>query len=337
MKLKIYEKEGWVNWKGILALKIPCMLTYGPRGAGKTYGILKHIIMDTNDSFVFMRRTQKQLNTISVEGLSPFIKLRNDFDLDMEIKFSSKTETASIIINGEVRGIGVALSTFANLRGFDSSAKWLIYDEFIPSPSERNTIKMEGFEFMNVIETINRNRELFGDDPLNLVGCGNSNEIGNAVFLELGLVTIAERMKEKEQEVYINRNRGVIMIDCFKSPIAEKKKETFLYKLADKNSSFYKMAIGNEFVDDSIAIIRSRNLKEYSPIVTISDITFYEHKSESKFYVSEHRAGSPPIYSTASADLEKFQKEFYYLWNAYLDREIEFENKLCAVVFDKLF
>lgn len=338
--MKLYDVDGWVHWDNIINLNEPYNFVYGGRGCGKTYGLLKKILTDpAKPKFVFMRRTQKQLNTISIDGLSPFIKLRNDLGLDLKIKASSKTETTSIIIDDEERGIGIALSTVSNLRGFDSDAKYLIYDEFIPDPSERTTIKkgMEGFSFMNVIETLARNRELLGGEPLKVFGLANANDIGNPIFMELGLVTIAERMKEKEQEYYQNHNRGLLLVDCFKSPISEKKKDTSLYRVADKNSSFYTMAIENEFVSDSIAIIKSRNLKEYIPILTISDLTFYEHKSDNMYYLSEHRTGTPPIYSTASADLERFRKEYYYLWNAYLNREIEFENRLCAVVFDKLW
>ena len=338
--MKLYEKEGWLNWDwadGILSIDAFLTAIYSGRGIGKSYGILKKCMVDDKIRFAFMRRNQKQLNTISVEGLSPFVKIRNDYDLDLELKFNSKTETCSIKLDGVEIGIGIALSTIANLRGLDADIDILIYDEFIPEPSERKTIKMEGFAFMNAIETINRNRELIGRPPIKIVCLANANDIGNPLFMELGLVTIAERMKQKGQEIYYNKDRGLLLIDAFKSPISQKKKETALYKLADKNSTFYNMAINNEFVDDSIAIIKSRNLKEYRPILTISDLTFYEHKSEPLYYLSEHRMGTPPVYSTASADLERFRKEFYYLWNAYLNREIEFENKLCAVVFDKLW
>ena len=336
--MKLYEDSGWINWQGIIDVNEPFTFCYGGRGCGKTYGILKNILTDPEKpKFVFMRRTQKQLNTVSIDGLSPFIKLRNDLNIDLKIKASSKTETTSILIDDEERGVGIALSTVSNLRGFDSEAKYLIYDEFIPDPSERRTIKMEGFAFMNVVETLARNRELLSDDALKVIGLANANDIGNPIFMELGLVTIAERMKEKEKEYYHNHDRGLLIIDCFRSPISEKKKETALYKVADKNSSFYNMAIENEFVSDSIAIIKSRNLKEYVPILTISDLTFYEHKSEDLYYLSEHRTGTPPIFSTASADIERFKKEYYYLWNAYLNRNIEFENRLCSVVFDKLW
>lgn len=336
--MKLYDNDGWISWNNIININEPFTFGYGGRGCGKTYGLLKTIFTNPDKpKFVFMRRTQKQLNTISVEGLSPFIKLRNDLGLELKIKANSKTETTSILIDGEERGVGISLSTVSNLRGFDSEADYFIYDEFIPDPNERKTIKMEGFAFMNVVETLARNRELLGKPPLKVFGLANANDIGNPIFMELGLVTVAERMKEKEKEFYHNHDRGLLLLDFFKSPISEMKKDTSLYKVADKNSSFYNMAIGNEFVDDSIAIIKSRNLKEYTPLVTISELTFYEHKSEDLYYLSEHRSGSPPIYSTASADLEKFRKEYYYLWNAYLDRCIEFENRLCSVVFDKLW
>lgn len=336
--INLFDKGmGWVDWPSILSVGMPYNICYGGRGIGKTYGALKYIITETDLPFMFIRRTQKQLNTITVPKLSPFIKLANDLDMDIKIKLSSKTETGTITINGEERGIAGALSTFANLRGMDSDAEFLLYDEFIPERSERKLIKDEGDAVMNMLETIIRNRELIGRDPMTFIAIANANDIGNSLFMELGLVTLAQRMKEKHQELYINKDRGLLFADLENSPISEKKKETSLYKLVDKNSSFYKMAIGNVFIDDSIAIIKSRNLKEYVPLVSISELTFYSHKTERKFYLSEHYSGSPEIYSTASADIERFQKNYYYLWNAYLNREIEFENKLCAVIFDKLF
>ena len=97
------------------------------------------------------------------------------------------------------------------------------------------------------------------------------------------------------------------------------------------------MAFDNEYIDDSIAIIRSRNLRGYSPLVSVAGITIYKHRSNGLYYASEHLAGSPEVYSTASASIEKFRKKYWYLWGVYLNNDIDFESKLCAVIFEKLW
>ena len=244
--MKLYEDSGWINWQGIIDVNEPFTFCYGGRGCGKTYGILKNILTDPEKpKFVFMRRTQKQLNTVSIDGLSPFIKLRNDLNIDLKIKASSKTETTSILIDDEERGVGIALSTVSNLRGFDSEAKYLIYDEFIPDPSERRTIKMEGFAFMNVVETLARNRELLSDDALKVAKINADKHGVSITFIKSDLLENIEAGYDiivsnppyiktsvidglddivKNHEPYIALNGGTDGLDFYKRIVADAKK-----------------------------------------------------------------------------------------------------------------
>ena len=331
--MNIYDKNGYVDIKSIIEAGQPFNFIVGGRGTGKTYGALKYVL-ETKKEFILLRRTQSQIDIIGKPEFSPFKALENDLGIEVRSKSLSKN-TSGFFIDDELIGVACALSTFSNLRGFSSSAEVLIYDEFIPERHER-PIKEEGAAFLNVIETVNRNRELNNNQSIQVLCLANSNDIGNPIFMELDLIKEAEKLKQSKRYYYLNKDRGLLLVNLEDSPISKKKSETALYKLV-KNSSFKRMALENDYIDDSIAIINSRPLREYVPLVSISDCTFYKHKSKREFYMSEHRSGSPEVFSTASADIEQFRKKYYYLYGAYLGRKIIFENKLCAVLFEKLW
>ena len=306
--MNIYNENGYVDIKSILGNNLPFNFIVGGRGTGKTFGALDYVL--TNKvNFILLRRTQAQIDIIGKKEFSPFKALERYHGIEVECKSISKY-TSGFYVEDELIGLTCALSTFSNLRGFSSSADLLIFDEFIPERHER-PIKEEGSAFLNVIETINRNRELDGGKPIQVLCLANANDIGNPIFMELGLVKIAEEMKLKGREFYKNPQRGLLLVNLENSPISKQKEETALYKLI-KDTSFKRMALSNEFIED-------------------------KHNSERKYYVSEHIKGRVDTYSTASADIEQFRKKYYYLWGSYLGRKIIFENKLCSVIFEKLW
>ena len=331
--MKIYDNNGYVNIGEILKASYPFNFIVGGRGTGKTYGALKYVV-ENDIEFILLRRTQAQIDIIGRQEFSPFKALEKDLKIEVICKSISKY-TSGFYIEDKLIGIACALSTFSNLRGFSSGARLLIFDEFIPERHER-PIKEEGGAFLNVIETVNRNRELSGASPIQVLCLANANDIGNSIFMELDLIKHAEKLKQSKRLYYSNNDRGLLLVNLEDSPISKAKEETALYKLV-KDSQFRKMSLKNDFIDDSIAIIKSLSLKDYIPLVSISDCTFYKHKAEKRFYMSEHFSGSPEVYSTASADIEQFRKKYYYLYGAYLNRKIIFENKLCSVIFEKLW
>ena len=332
--MNIYLPSGYCDIKSFLDTGMPFIFIFGGRGIGKTYGSLRYVL-ESGRKFLFIRRLQSQIDLVGKPEFSPFKAVMNDMGIDVKVKSITKYNSG-FYIDDELIGYAAALSTISNLRGFDASdVDLIIFDEFIPERHER-TIREEGTAFLNMVETIGRNREFQRGKMLQVLCLANSNDLGNPIFMELNLIKAVEKMKQKKKAYYLNKDRGLLLVNLDESPISKKKEETSLYKLV-KGSDFEKMALQNEFIDDSIAINKSRNLIEYSPYVRIADCTIYKHKSENKYYMSEHNSGSPPIFTTASADLERFRRTYYYLWNAYLDRRIEFENKLCSLLFERLW
>lgn len=340
---KLYLPSGYLNWEWIFSkLRVyPYCFIVGGRGTGKTYGLLEYLVEHTL-FFNYMRRLQKQVDKLKRDEYQPFKKLNADHEWNIypitsndaaafyETDINEKGKRIQI---GAPLGYMMALSTLSNFRGGDiSDIDVSVLDEFIPEKQEHK-IQSEGSVFLNAIETIARNRELEGSDPMPMICLANANDMANPIFLELGIVKIAQNMKMTGQELYFNKARGLMIIYMEDSPISKKKKETSLYKLAGEDSDFAKMAIGNEFIEETSGQIKSMRLAEYSPIVAIGGICIYRHKSNNTYYVSEHLSGSIPVLQTSEIDRTRFRRSYIEIWWKHLERKVWFENRLCEILF----
>lgn len=335
--MNLYDDNGYVNIDNILDTKLPFIFVAGGRATGKTFTALKRAY-ERNIKFMYMRRTQTQCDLINKPEFSPFKPINNMFGYNVKVDSVSKYNSAFYVEeeSGEKRNIGYtcALSTVSNIRGFDASdVDLLIYDEFIPERHER-PLKNESSAFFNAIETIGRNRELQGKPPLQVLCLANANNLANEIFLALKLVTKVYDMKKKGQEYSLLKDRGVGIFLLSDSKISQRKKQTALYRLTE-GSNFYEMSVDNSFSYDIQTQPVSRNLREYRPLVTVGEITIYEHKSTGNYYVSSHRSGNPPIFNSDDIDLKRFQKTYIYLPFAYMKREIEFESFICESLLTK--
>ena len=353
--MKLYLDSGYLNIRGILAQGLPFNFCWGGRGTGKTYGALKDAV-ESGVKFMFMRRTQTQLDLISKPEFSPFKPLNKDYGWNVGIVPLSKynggvyhMEAEKKILNGEEIETGrmtpcgppigytCALSTIANIRGFDGSdVDLLIYDEFIPEPHAR-PIKEEHEAFLNAYETINRNRELQGRKPLQVLCLANANTLANPLFIGLSLVTKAERMNRTGQEYSIDMKRGCVLVNLCESSISDRKRDTALYRLTG-NSDFTKMALANDFAgEDERGKIGSKPIKEYRPIAAIGEICIYRHKSADIYFCSTHLSGSPPTFGVGDTERARFCRLYSWLWLAYLDNNFEFEERICEILLTKYF
>ena len=332
MNNKIYLPSGYLNIRGILAYKCTFNFIVGGRATGKTYGALSTVLED-NIKFMLMRRTQAQADLINKPDFSPFKPVCDDKHIEITTAPVSKYN-AKFIKDDATIGYTCALSTIANMRGFDASdVKLLIYDEFIPERHER-PIKSEGSAFLNAYETMNRNRELKGKRPLTVLCLANAFDIANPIFLELGLVGIAEKMKQNGRELYIDREKSILILMPDSRKILKEKNETALYKLTE-GSEFSKMALQNEFIYNPTDNIKSLPLREFRPVVTVGEITIYKHKSKRLYYVSEHRTGDPPKFTTDEISLKRYLKNYgMRFYRLYMQNCFRFENMLTKSLFE---
>jgi len=332
MNNKIYLPSGYLNIRGILSYKCTFNFIVGGRATGKTYGALSTVLED-NIKFMLMRRTQAQADLINKPDFSPFKPVCDDKHIEITTASVSKYN-AKFMLDDETIGYTCALSTIANMRGFDASdVKLLIYDEFIPERHER-PIKSEGAAFLNAYETMNRNRELKGKRPLTVLCLANAFDIANPIFLELGLVGIAEKMKQNGRELYIDRDKSILILLPDSSKIMKEKNNTALYKLTE-GSEFKAMALNNDFIYNPTENIKSLPLREFNPVVTVGEITIYKHKSKRLYYVSEHRTGNPPTFTTDEIGLKRYIKNYgMRFYRLYMQNCFKFENMLTKSLFE---
>lgn len=340
---RIYLESGYLNIHELLSRSLPFNFAVGGRGTGKTYGSLCECI-DSKRTFLFIRRTQSQADIITRPEFSPFKRICEDRGLKITCspvtKYNSafyyykENEDGKLIPDGKPLGYSAALSTFSNIRGFDASdVDLMIFDEFIPERHER-PIKNEFEALMNCYETVNRNRELQGKAPVQLLCLANSNDVANPVFIGFNLVKKATDMLDRGREVYQDNKRGICLYMLQKSPISEEKRNTVLYR-ATEGTRFAEMALDNRFAFNDMGHVGSRPIKEYTPVCVISKICIYRHKSNGTYYVSMHTAGSPPTYSDSEADIQRFRRRYGWLWEAYMKEKITFEEYLCENLLTK--
>lgn len=338
----LFLENGYLNMPDIIESPYTFVVLVTGRGTGKTYGTLKYMI-DKGYKFIYMRRTDTQVQGIANNEMNVFNWLNDDegkaiypYTVTKGIYgyYNSEfnDEAGKYVKVGECLGLLGALSTLSNKRGFSGKdIKYMILDEFCPEPHER-PLKNESNAIFNCYETINRNRELNGDAPLKLVMLANSNTLASETLLKFGLVEIITKMKKAGKQIYKNDKRSMLVICPNHSPISEKKQQTALYKLID-NSDYKHMAIDNEFNDISFTQIKSKNLIEYKPIVTIGEITIYRHKNRNEIYVSNHKQGNVNQYGTTTDELKKVKKLYARLTQYYIEGRVCYENETCQVLF----
>lgn len=342
MNKKLYLPNGYFDFRYVRSLGLPFNFCIGGRGTGKTYGALKSML-DDDEKFMFMRRTQTQTDLINKPEFSPFKAICAD--IDREIVSAPITKYNSGFYNGEEQdgkivpvgaalGYSAALSTISNIRGFDASdCKVMIYDEFIPERHER-PLKNEASAFFNAYETINRNRELKGKPALQAFCLANANSADNPIFMELNLVNRVQRMQMTGEDTYIDRARGIGIFLLSNTAISAAKQDTALYRLT-AGSEFAAMALQNRFADYDTSGINSRSLREYRPIVFVGELGIYEHKNRREYYVCAVKHGGAPEYSTGEADLQRFRQRYSWIVSVYYGCEMVFSDFMAERLLTK--
>ena len=95
------------------------------------------------------------------------------------------------------------------------------------------------------------------------------------------------------------------------------------------------MALANDFSYNDASDIKSRSLKEYRLLCSIGEISIYKHKSQRKYYISEHRTGTAPEYKSDEVGLKRYQKNHgLMLYSAYMRGNVQFENMLTKSLFE---
>lgn len=291
----------------------------GGRGIGKTYGALDYLIRNKK-RFIYMRNTKTQIAESASEFGNPFKRLNKDKGYDIHIY--PEKEHFNIIDDSTGLNIGYAcpLSIFENYRGADlSDVDYVLFDEFI----EIRTLTFDQHKcFVNMRETVGRNRELFGEDPLYNILLSNSQSLNNPILVGYNLIPIIEGMKRSGQQKHKSKNMLLMLPE---SEISELKKNTSLYENL-KGTKMWKENLENEFANDSFYGVVKRNIKEYKPLCQIDDMYIYIHKSTMKKYVCNIQSTNIPKFSSRDNALTFYQYLGRYLPLEYAQGYVEFSD-----------
>lgn len=252
-------------------------ILFGGRGLGKTYSVLKHRIEDAladeydMSKFIWMRDSAEVCKKIAAGNSLASPICQNEPEIP-EIRIERSEGNYCFIANPKsdnyrVIGYLMALSTFHNARGvsYDDVIN-ITWDEFIP---EEGTItkKNQGAIFLNAYETVNRNREFEGIDPVKIIFLSNTNDIYSDVLEDLGVSGLIEGMLYNQQNKYVDDD---IWIEFLSSKsFLDKKKDTFIYRI-NKNDKFKSMALDNKFNNNMALVKRNVNLRNTTGLFTVA-------------------------------------------------------------------
>lgn len=337
--MRLFADNGYLNVPDIIGAGFTFNIILSGRGVGKTFGFLKYMREEAAAGlgrFAYLRRLQTQIDICGKAEFNPFKRLDTLYHMNTTVKSISKYSSGFYADDMQLLGYGLALSTFGSLRGFDGSdITSILFEECIPKQGEHR-LKQEASMLWDAYETINRNRELEGEAPVRLFCIGNSNNTAADLLVDMGLVQRVERMKEKGVELYQDRKRSLQLIVLGSTSKGEQKRDTALYRFLGEDSGYSAAALDNDPEEEWGRVNRSRPLREYRPIVTVGDITIYEHKSRYEYYVTAHRSGDPPRYGTGPMDLERFKIKYKAdLWAAMMKNKVVYERTNDEILLTK--
>ena len=318
-------------WEVVSTTSFFLYMIIGGRGIGKTYSILKGLL-ESNAYFMYVRRTDVELKNCCKVINNPFTTLNDDLNRHVEI---SKNEDSYIIHEEDnILGVSGSLSTFGKFRGSDfSKVDYIVFDEFI-NTSPINTLKNEAELFFNMIETVQRNRELLGKKSIKVILLANSNKLDNGIIKELKLGEVIRQMKVNDIQEYTDTERGIYLALPTGLNISKKKENTSLYKLT-KGTNFYDMSIGNDFVHDVFDNVMKVPSNKLIPIVTYENITFFKIKDNSFLYVS-YRKADCPIYDKET--YKRFKYDYGLMLGEYIEcKAIYYQDYDIKLIVDNLF
>lgn len=321
--VNLYLPNKYLDMGAIISAPYPFIIVISNRGGGKTYGSLKYCT-DEQLKFMYLRRTKTILELIMDPLYQPFKRINRDTGRQIESEYGKGVGHFTDRETGEIVGYAAALSTIANIRGFDGSdIEVIIWDEFIQEPGERVTFN-QLTAFLHAVETINRNRELEGRPPVKCLMLSNSDLIYSDVISGLGIGEQLYQMQQTGTEIE-EASPELLLIMPHLDEFREQKADTALYRLT-AGTAFSSVALDNTFAIEDRRLIGKKDLRQYKPVCSVSGITFYKAKAGGSWYASRHRSGSPKEYEDTDADTKRFRREQIAVYLAFTKRRLYFED-----------
>lgn len=225
----------------------------GPRGVGKTYGIKKFSINDFlkhDNQWAYIRRYKSEIEKIDnyFDAL-----IRNDEypDHALEVKKDK------FIIDQKTAGWAIPLSTAKILKSSEfAGVKNIIYDEFLIDKGTHRYLRNEVFDFLDIIETLARLRDVRVFLLANAISTSNP-------YFDFFHIKIPKGCKFKTFK------DGLILYELINNPEYEQAKRASRFGRLVEGTAYGDYAIKNQFLRDSSCFIRKKTgpCKHWSTIV----------------------------------------------------------------------
>ena len=327
-----------------------CYLMVGGRNTGKTYSALRDA-KENKKGFIFIKRTNLDVNNLCAGGhvhnkkldtdfdfdLSPFADLNSDFGWNVKANkifdglggFWDYTKEDELI-SGTPIGYIFSLNRVAKFKGFGGLRECteMIFDEFIASPWERIS-REEGNQVLELYKTVSRDREHRGKPALKLICLANANDISNPLFNTLQITDDVAHMIDEGCEYWCERGIMVHLIEDSEE-FYEKEASTQIYE-AMHDTVWGRMAFDNEFSRNDFSCIKKKqNIKRAIPDCTIkfdNELWFMWYK-DGTYYVNTSKHNSKEFYDLSrEGDRRKFYfNKVGYIQDAVASGEAEFKT-----------
>lgn len=231
----------------------------GERGVGKSFAAKRFVINDylkNGNEFVYIRRYKTELET-AYEGFFEQLQTAGFFE-DHQFRIQqSKKKVDKFKIDKEVFGYGVPLSTANILKSASfPKVKTIIFDEFLIDNGTYHYLRNEVIQFLDIIETIARLRDI------RVILLGNAISISNPYF-DFFKLTLPYQSEFKTFK------KGTILVNYIKNETyREVKKQSRFGQLID-GTEYGAYAIDNEFIrdDSNFVMKRTPDSRVFSTII----------------------------------------------------------------------
>lgn len=336
--MKMYMQNGYLNMKEILYSPYTFIFAVGARGIGKSYNTWETLMERaerTGKKFIYLRITEDEIDTVCTAESNPIDDIKK-YKGRTEFKPVNKHMKGIYLDGDKLVGITASLRTFAKVRGMSfKEYDFIFLDEFIRE-AHQNKLKHLGEALKQLYETVNRNRELEGEQAVKLAALSNALDFNNDILIEFNIIEALRSMKKSGQEFHFSPLQSLLVIYPQKSPISRKKKETALYKL--EGGSFSKMALDNEFREYFEGNVGSQNLKGFKPMYIFGNLCFYRSvNADRRWYVTETRKGNfLEEYNDTHYERIQFLKRHIILHDLYFNGKMTFETAKLELQFTNL-
>lgn len=216
----------------------------GERGVGKTYSTSKFVtkqFINKGYEFAYVRRYKTDLKKSVPKFFDALIK-NNEFE-----DHSLYTRGGTFYIDDKVAGYSMTLSTAQDLKSTNfSNVKYIIFDEFIIEEGQKHYLKNEVENFLGLIETIARMRDV------KIFMLANAVTVANPYFIFFD-ITLPYNTDIKTYK------DGLILVQYMKNEEYRKAKRESRFGQLIEGTEFSKYAIDNDMRLDNKDFIEKKS------------------------------------------------------------------------------